>query len=176
MKYVGGLNVTVPTDCEIRLTRTFDVPPIAVFEAWTNPEHVRHWWDPSGVPLASCEIDLRPGGSFRWVNNAHGESHAFAGTYREITPPKRLVFAVKIFPSSPDALTTLTFSQEGTQTKLTMTIECASIEDRDALLQMRIDAGTGRTLENLARYLKSDEISRLEPRQRGLAQKMPTIL
>jgi uncharacterized protein YndB with AHSA1/START domain len=164
MKYAGGFNVTVPTECEIQLTRTFEAPRAAVFEAWTNPEHVKHWWDPSGVPLASCEIDLRPGGSFRWVNSAHGGEHAFAGTYREITPPERLVFTVKIFPSSPDALTKLTFSEEGSQTKLTMRIECASVEDRDALLQMRVDAGTGRTLENLARYLERVQIPRGEPR------------
>jgi hypothetical protein len=71
---------------------------------------------------------------------------------------------VKIFPSSPGALTELMFSQEGSQTKLTMRIECASIEGRDALLQMRVDAGTGRTLENLAMYLERVKIPRGEPR------------
>jgi uncharacterized protein YndB with AHSA1/START domain len=164
MKYAGGFNVTLPTDREILLTRTFEAPRAAVFDAWTDPEHVKHWWDPSGVPLSSCEIDLRPGGSFRWVNSAHGGEHAFTGIYREIAPPERLVFTVNIFPSSPGALTELTFSQEGRQTKLTMRIECASIGDRDALLQMRVDAGAGRTLENLAMYLERVEIPRKEPR------------
>jgi hypothetical protein len=60
---------------------------------------------------------------------------------------------VKIFPSRPDPLATLLFDEDGSKTKLTMKIECDSIEDRDALLQMRIDVGTGRTLENLAEYL-----------------------
>ena len=164
MKYTGGFTVTLPTDREILLTRTFEAPRTAVFEAWTNPEHVKHWWDPSGVPLSSCEIDLRPGGSFRWVNSAHGGEHVFTGTYREIMPPERLVFTVKILPSSPGALTRLVFSQEGSQTRLMMSIECASIEDRDALLQMRVDAGTGRTLENLAMYLERVQIPRGEPR------------
>ncbi len=164
MKYAGEFNVTLPTDREILLTRTFEAPRAAVFEAWTNAEHVRHWWDPSGVPLSSCEIDLRPGGSFRWVNSAHGGEHLFTGTYREIMPPERLVFTVKILPSSPAALTKLMFTQDGDQTKLTMRIECASIEDRDALLQMRVDAGTGRTLENLAMYLDRVGLPRREPR------------
>jgi uncharacterized protein YndB with AHSA1/START domain len=164
MKYAGDFNVTLPTDAEILLTRTFEAPRATVFEAWTKAEHVMHWWDPSGVPLSSCEIDLRPGGSFRWVNRAHGGEHAFTGTYREITPPERLVFTVKILPSSPDAITTLMFSQEGSKTKLTMRIECASVEDRDALLQMRVDAGTGRTLENLAMYLDRVKVPRREPR------------
>jgi hypothetical protein len=56
-------------------------------------------------------------------------------------------------PSRPDPIATLVFSEEGEKTKLTMTIECKSVGDRDALLQMRIDAGTARTLENLAEYL-----------------------
>jgi uncharacterized protein YndB with AHSA1/START domain len=163
MIYAGGFDVTLPADNEILMTRTFDAPPAVIFEAWTKAEHVRHWWDPSGVPLSSCQIDLRPGGSFRWVNSAHGVEHAFTGIYREITPPERLVFTVKILPSSPDALTTLVFSQEGSRTKLMMRIESASVEDRDALLQMRVDAGTGRTLENLAMYLDGGNVS-CEPR------------
>ena len=71
---------------------------------------------------------------------------------------------MRIFPSFPDALAELMFSQEGSQTKLTMRIECASIADRDALLQMRVDAGTGRTLENLAIYLERVKTRRGEPR------------
>lgn len=159
MMNAGTFKVTTPTDRDILLTRTFDAPRSAVFEAWTKAEHVKHWWDTSGVQLSICEIDLRPNGVFRWVNRAHGREHTFAGTYREITPPERLVFTVKIFPSRPDPLTTLLFSEDGSKTKLTMKIECNSIEDRDALLQMRIDVGTGRTLENLAEYLNRVDLA-----------------
>jgi uncharacterized protein YndB with AHSA1/START domain len=153
MKNTETFEVTTPTDREIVLTRSFDALRLTVFEAWTKGEHVKHWWDPTGVPLSVCEIDLRPNGAFRWVNsNAHG-GHVFSGSYREITPPARLVFTVKMFPSRPDPVTTLVFSEEGSKTKLTMRIECGSQEDRDALLKMRIDVGTARTLENLAEYL-----------------------
>ena len=48
----------------IRLTRVFDAPRAEIFDAWTKPEHVACWWDAAGEPLAACEIDLRPGGSF----------------------------------------------------------------------------------------------------------------
>jgi uncharacterized protein YndB with AHSA1/START domain len=154
MKNATTFAVTTPTDREIVLTRIFDAPRAAVYEAWTKAHHVKHWWDPTGVPLSACEIDLRPNGAFRWVNSAHGEEHTFAGVYREIVAPERLVFTVKIFPSRPDPLTTLLFSEEGNKTKLTMKIVCGSREDRDALLQMRIDVGTGRTLQNLAEYLE----------------------
>ncbi len=146
---IGLVAITTPTDRQIVVTRVFDAPRALVFEAWTRAEHVRQWWDPSGVPLAVCEIDLRPNGAFRWVNRAPdgGEGHSFSGTYREIAPPEKLVFA------GLGGMATLVFTGDGKKTKLTMTIECATREGRDALLQMRVDAGTARTLENLAAYL-----------------------
>src|SRR5258706_12724009 len=155
MKNTGTFSVTTPTDREIVMTRIFDAPRSLVFEAWTKTEHVAHWWDPSGVPLSVCEIDLRPDGAFRWVHAGADEAgYSFTGTYREITPPERLVFATRMFPSNPESVRTLVFTEESGKTKLTMTIECSSIEDRDALLKMRVDAGTGRTLGNLAEYLR----------------------
>ena len=95
------------------------------------------------------------GGAFRWVHRGPdgGEGHSFTGVYREIVPPEKLVFTVRMFPSSPELVGTLVFTEDGKKTKLTMGIECTTKKDRDALLQMRIDAGTALTLENLAAYL-----------------------
>lgn len=150
--HIGPVTITTPGDRQIVITRTFDAPRALVFEAWTKVEHVTHWWDPSGMPLAVCEIDLRPNGAFRWVNRGPdgGEGHSFSGTYREIVPPEKLVFGD---PSRSKQVATLVFTEEGEKTTLTITMECASKEDRDALLQMRVDAGTAQTLENLAAYL-----------------------
>ncbi len=143
----------------IMVTRHFDAPPVTIFEAWTKAEHVAHWWDPSGKPLAICEIDLRSGGAFRWVNQGdQGMEYSFSGIYREITPPDGLVFAARTLPSSPESIATLSFLEDSGGTKFTMTIECQSIADRDALLAMRVDVGTARTLENLAAFL--DKIGR----------------
>ena len=149
---IGPVTITTPSDRQIVVTRLFDAPRPLVFEAWTKAEHVARWWDPSGVPLAVCEIDLRPGGAFRWVNRAPdgGEGHSFAGIYREIDPPGKLVFTS---PDSRDRGATLVFTEEGRKTKLTITMECATRQERDAMLQMRVDAGTAQTLENLAAYL-----------------------
>jgi len=143
--------VTLPSDHEIVITRSFDAPQALVFEMWTRAEHVAQWWDPSGVPLAECEIDLRPGGAFRFVNAGAG-GHAFAGTYRAIEPPSRLVFTARA-PSASASTGTLVFSPVGETTRLTMTIACASKADRDALLAMRVDVGTARTLDNLDEFL-----------------------
>ncbi len=147
--------VSTPTDFLIVMCRIFDAPRPIVFESWTKAEHVAHWWDPSGKPLALCEIDLRPNGAFRWVNRAaDGGQHEFTGVYQDIIPPEKLVFTVRMFPSSPDSVGTLIFTDDGKRTILTITIECKTKEDRDALLQMRIDAGTAKTLENLAIYMR----------------------
>jgi uncharacterized protein YndB with AHSA1/START domain len=152
------VTVTIPGDRQIVVTRLFDAPRALVFEAWTKAEHVAHWWDPSGELLAVCEIDLRPNGAFRFVNRAPdgGEGHSFSGIYREIAPPEKLVFG---FPNSP-GVSRLVFTEQGKKTKLTMTIECASKEERDALLQMRVDAGTAQTLNNLAAYLPTIAVRR----------------
>jgi len=154
---VGNLKVAAePGKPTIVMMRTFDAPRSVVFKAWTTPEHVARWWDPSGVPLAVCEIDLRPGGAFRWVNGSPGGlEHPFAGTYRDIAAPERLVFSARNRPAGPESLATLTFIEDAGQTTLTMTIECHSVADRDAMLEMRVDAGTARTLDNLAEYLRT---------------------
>ena len=148
------LTVTAPTDHEIVMTRMFDAPRAVVFATWTQTEHVVHWWDPTGVPLQVCEIDLRINGTFRWVNRGV-DGQSFTGTYREIVEPERIVFTSPLIPSSPDLVTTLIFSVDGLdRTKLVMTILCASVEDRNAVLEMRIDVGTARTLDNLAAYIR----------------------
>ena len=153
MESRGRTQVALPTEREIVITRTFDAPRTLVFDMWTKAEHVAHWWDPSGVPLAVCEIDLRPGGAFRFVHcGSGGTGHAFAGVYREIEPPSRLVFKTSS-PSGAASTGTLAFSAVGEATLLTMTIACESRADRDALLAMRVDAGTARTLDNLDEYL-----------------------
>lgn len=149
----GGASVTLPSDRAILINRTFDAPRALVFEAWTNPKHVARWWDPGRVPLDVCEIDLRPGGAFRFVHGGTSAmKHEFAGVYREIDPPSRLVFTTRT-PSGVESTGTLVFSAHGDTTTLAMTIECGSAADRDAMLAMRVDVGTTRTLDNLAQYL-----------------------
>jgi uncharacterized protein YndB with AHSA1/START domain len=153
--HTSSAKVTTPSERDIVITRTFDAPRTVVFEAWTKAEHVTQWWDPSGAPLSVCEIDLRPNGAFRFVNRGpDGSEHAFAGIYRDISAPARLVFTTRVSPSGAESVGTLVFSEHGGQTTLTMTIACNSMADRDALLKMRVDVGTVRTLDNLAEHLQ----------------------
>ena len=79
----------------------------------------------------------------------------FAGRYREITPPDRLVFVTLGSPVIPSSIGTIVFDEADGTTTLTLTIECASRAHRDALLAMRVDAGTAQTLDNLAEHLNT---------------------
>jgi uncharacterized protein YndB with AHSA1/START domain len=129
----------------IRFERLLEAPPERVFDAWTMPEHLTAWWDPDGVPLVACTIDLRVGGSFTFVNAGH--SPPFSGTYREIARPTKLVF------EAMGAVGTVSLRDVGGGTKLMVTIACTSAEHLEMFLKLGVDTGTSRTLGNLERYL-----------------------
>lgn len=105
-----SFKVTTPSDREIRLTRLFDAPRNLVFEAMSKPEYITRWWGclDAGYSVPVCEIDLRPGGAWRFVNRTpKGELVAFYGVYREVAPPERMVFT-EIFERFPDAESVVT--------------------------------------------------------------------
>ena len=134
------------------ITRTFSAPRDKVFEAWTVADHVKHWWDPTGKPLRKCEIDLKPGGRFHWVHSGP-EGRTFAGSYTTIHAPTRLEFKVDGLPSPEGSSAALEFRETEGGTMLKMLMTFASKKDCDAILQMRVDANTGKTLANLEDYL-----------------------
>jgi uncharacterized protein YndB with AHSA1/START domain len=131
----------------IRLTRYFDAAPAAIFQAWTQPEQVTCWWDPSGERLAACEIDLRVGGSFKFVTRSHPEM-PFSGIYREIASPQRLVFG-----SGNTSSGRVLLHEDSGGTRMTVEIQCGSAEELEQFLRMGIDKGTARTLDNLVNYI-----------------------
>ena len=136
----------------IRLMRHFGVPRAMIFQAWTEPEHVTCWWDAAGEPLAVCEIDLRPGGSFKFVTKGHPEL-PFAGVYREITPPDHLVF------EALGATGRVVLKEVDGQTRMTVEIACQSAEQLDQYLKMGVHTGTAQTLDNLVVYVESRSMS-----------------
>jgi uncharacterized protein YndB with AHSA1/START domain len=147
-----SFNITTPSDREIRLTRLFDAPRHLVFEAMTKPEHVTRWWGRlgEGYSVPVCEIDLRPGGAWRFVNRHPNGEAAFYGVYREITPPERLVFT-EIFEAFPDteSVVTAVFSEEGGKTRLTATVLYPSVEIRDGVIQSGMAKGAAVSYDRL---------------------------
>ncbi len=106
---------------ELVVTRTFNGPARLVFEAWTNPELFRLWWAPksSGMPLLSCEMDVRVGGGYRLeFGHDASKSMAFFGKYLDVTPPSRLVWTNE--ESEDAAVTTVTFEEKDGQTLLVL--------------------------------------------------------
>jgi uncharacterized protein YndB with AHSA1/START domain len=109
------------SDRELVVTRTFDSPAAAVFEAWTRPELFKLWWAPQsmGATLSACEIDARTGGGYRITFGGEGsDSATFFGRYLEVTPPSRLVWTNEESDDAP--VTTVTFEDEGEGTRLVM--------------------------------------------------------
>ena len=111
------------SDREIVVTRTFDAPARRVYEAWTRPELLQQWWTPKsfGISFLSCEIDVRTGGTYRFVfsHPASTEPMAFFGRYIEATPPSRLVWT-NDEGGDGGAVTTVTFEERGGRTRLVM--------------------------------------------------------
>lgn len=147
-----SFEVTMLSEQEIRMTRLFDAPRHLVFEAMTKPEHVREWWgrlgDGYSVPV--CEIDLRPGGAWRFVNRHPNGEAAFHGEYREITPPSRLVFT-EIFEEYPDTVSMVTavFTDEGGKTRFTATVRYPSKAVLDAVIASGMSRGAGLSYDRL---------------------------
>jgi uncharacterized protein YndB with AHSA1/START domain len=136
------------------MTRIVDAPPALVFQAWTEPERIKHWWGPRGYTTVSCEMDLRPGGAWRVRSrSAKGVEVAERGVFREIGVGERLVFthAWEDAEGKPglETLVTLTFEDHDGKTKLTLhQAVFDTVEDRDGHAE-----GWGESLDMLAEYL-----------------------
>lgn len=125
------------TDREVLITRTFDAPRELVFQAWTDPEHLKRWYAPHGCTIDFAALDLRPGGTFlSCIHTPDGHDCWCKGVYREVVPPERIVYTMAIAdehgnlvgpteagmdPDWPHETTvTVTFAEHGRQTKLTL--------------------------------------------------------
>jgi uncharacterized protein YndB with AHSA1/START domain len=143
--------VTLPTDERILITREFDAPKRLVYRAWTEPELVERWWGGERGEVRSVRIDLRVGGTWRYVVvTDDGSEAAFRGEYREIIPNERIV-STEVYEGLPgaQALNTVTFAEEDGRTTLTVLIEHASKEVRDAHLGSGMEAGMQEALDLL---------------------------
>ncbi|WP_434041768.1 MULTISPECIES: SRPBCC family protein [Sorangium] len=147
-----SFQVSTPSEQEVRMTRLFNAPRQLVFDAMTKPEHVRRWWGclSEGYSVPVCEIDLRPGGKWRFVNRHPNGEAAFHGEYKEITPPSRLVFT-EIFEDYPDTVTVVTsvFTEEAGKTRMTVTVRYPSLEVRDIVLSTGMAQGAGISYDRL---------------------------
>jgi len=155
----GGLKVTARGDRAIVMTRLFDAPRELVFAALTEPELVQRWLlGPPNWSMPVCEIDLRAGGSYRYLwRNSDGREMSARGTFREIRPPDRIVHTERFdepwYPG--EAVITTALADSGGKTLLTVTLLYISKEARDSVLKSPMEGGVARSYDRLADLLST---------------------
>lgn len=151
--------VTLPADDQILITREFDAPKHLIFRAYTTPELVKRWWHANRGEVTSIEIDLRVGGTWRYVMIATGGFEvAFHGEYREIVPDERLV-STEVFEGMPDAeaVNYLTLTESFGHTTLSLLVQHANKEQRDAHINSGMEDGLQDALDLLEQVVTSLE-------------------
>lgn len=143
------LVVTTPSDREIVMTRVFNAPRRLVWAAWTKPEYVARWFGADGWTVPVCEIDLRPGGSYRYVmRGPAGEEVTMRGIYRDVVPPERLVstetfegFSEVGYRPEDRTVSTAVLTERDGRTTWTATIVYPSKTIRDGALATPMEEG-----------------------------------
>jgi uncharacterized protein YndB with AHSA1/START domain len=153
----GSLKVTARGDREIVMTRAFDAPRTMVFDAFTKPELVKQWLlGPPGWSMPVCEIDLRVGGTYRYVwRKAGAPDMGMGGVYREIIAPERVVATEKFDQAwyQGEAVGTLVLAEQGGKTTVTQTMLYESPETRDAVLKSGMEKGVKASYDRMAELL-----------------------
>ena len=139
----GTAVVTLPADTQILITREFAAPSRLVYKAWTTPELVRRWWSSRRGQVTVADIDLRVGGTWRWVMvTENGFEVAFHGEYKELVPDERIV-CTEVYEGMADAeaLNTITFIESNGRTTLSLLVQHKNVEHRDAHINSGMEAG-----------------------------------
>ena len=159
MSKLSSLTVETPSDREVRVTRKFKAPAKLVWDAHTKPELVRKWqYGFEGWSLPICDMDVRPGGAYRWRwrNDDDGQEMGVFGKYIKVTPHTKLVYDQHYDPGSlgvpmttePTIITTVFTESEGLTT-LTVTMLFASKEERDAAVATGMTDGMELSYERM---------------------------
>ena len=139
----GTAKVTLPTDEQILITREFDAPKHLVYRAWTTPELVRRWWAGTMGEMTIAEMDVRVGGTWRWVMIAtEGMEVAFHGEYREIVPDERIV-STEVYEGFPDgeSLNTMSLTESDGRTTMSILVQHSCKEHRDGHINSGMEGG-----------------------------------
>jgi len=149
----GTAVVTLPTDTQIKIVREFNASRRLVYKAYTTPALIKRWWGAKRGEVTVAEVDLRVGGKWRYVSvTSDGLDVGFHGEFREIVPNERIVWT-EIFEGMPDmeltpdqldasaSLNTLSLTEQGGRTTLTILSDFPSREIRDLVIETGMEAG-----------------------------------
>lgn len=144
-------------DREIVITRDFDAPRALVFEAWTQPQHIVQWWGPTGFTNTDLGMDVRPGGSWRFVmHGPDGTDYPNKILYHEVVRPERLVYdhSDDVDAGGIHFQVTVSFTEHAGKTRLTMRMLFDSQAIRDQVVRdVGAIEGANQTLDRLAEHL-----------------------
>lgn len=153
---MSGLHVTTPTDTTIVMTRSFNAPRRLVWDAMTKPELMQQWmFMPPGWAWATCEMDVREGGKYRWAwNGPDGKvAMTISGVHKEVDPPQRIVHTERMEMSQcgpvGELLATLELTEKGGVTHMKMTLAFDSKQARDGALASGMEHGMEAGYKNL---------------------------
>jgi len=147
---------TTPSDRELVGVRVVDAPRSLVWDVHTRPEHVSKWMlGPDGWSMPVCEIDLRPGGRWRYVyrKNDGSEQFEMGGVFREIVPPERLVQTESWGGDFAEALDTLVLTEQAGRTTITTTVLFPDKESRERAMATGMTEGWAQSYDKLDRLL-----------------------
>lgn len=139
---------------EVLLTRTLDAPRELVFRAWTEPDMMARWWGPHHFTNPVCRLDARPGGEIHiLMRGPDGSDYPMTGTFREVSPPERLVFMAAALDAEGkpllESLTTVTFAEQDGKTVLTVQASAVGLAPVAAHMLEGMQAGWTQSLERL---------------------------
>ncbi|MFO1023346.1 MAG: SRPBCC family protein [Planctomycetales bacterium] len=149
---------SLPSPCEIHITRVVRAPRELVYRAWTDPEHLQHWWGPNGFTTTTYKMDFRPGGEWRFMmHGPDGRDYPNWIIYVEIVPNERLVYkhGGEVGHEDVNFSSTILFEDVGSDTKVTMQSIFPSEEERDRVIrEYGAVEGGKQTLGRLAEYVE----------------------
>jgi uncharacterized protein YndB with AHSA1/START domain len=152
----GSATIELLHDTDVRIRRDFAAPKELVFDAVTKAEHVRHWFNGRGTPLLVCEIDLRVGGEYRFVDLMEGTEYSFHGTYLDVERPTKTVETwVMDQLSDHDAIETVRFSERDGLTTLEIVLAFRTAEGRDAHVELGLEHGVQSSFDGLEDLLST---------------------
>jgi len=160
MTHTGKADVTLPADDQIKVVREFDAPAELVYRTVTEPELVKRWWGAKRGSMTVCEIDLRVGGSYRYVMDAsNGQEVGFHGEFREIVPNKRIV-QTEAYEGIPDPdasanVNTMTLTEADGRTTMEVLIQCVNKESRDMQIESGMEEGMQESYDAMEHVAKS---------------------
>jgi uncharacterized protein YndB with AHSA1/START domain len=155
IEHKDDMTITLPSDTEVFISRTLHAPRKLVFEAMTEPRHLKQWLGPRVMTMIVAEADLRVGGSWRFVHRApDGTDHVFSGIIREFQPPARVV-RTSNYENIPGAesLETMTLEEHGPTTNVNIRVLFKNREQRDGYVASGAEGGMRESYQRLDEHL-----------------------